>query len=134
MNNLIRNAIQTPDGTILESTYRHDYKSYTDANGKNYMVDGGLDYVRRSANGDEIDLCIYDDAPHAIQASILKWGTYGINQDQPLKYVTIAEMDTAHIEAVLELNVNPTLKACMVEELQRRLPTGFDDVTYEVKE
>ena len=128
---LIRNAMQTPDGTIIESTHRHDYKTYTDANGKTYMVDGGLDYVRRSIHDDQIDLCLYDDAPHVIQSSILKWGTYGINGDQPLKYVSVAEMDTAHIEAVLELNVNPTLKACMIEELQRRL---VDDVAYEVKE
>ena len=54
------------------------------------------------------------------KASVLKWGTYGINGDQPLKYVTIAEMDTAHIEAVLKLNVNPVHKVCMVEELKRR--------------
>jgi len=118
--NLIRNAIQTPDGTVLVSRSRHDYKTHTDANGKTYMVDGGLEYVRRSAHGDEVDLCLYDDAPHIIQASVLKWGTYGINGDQPLKYVTIAEMDTAHIEAVLKLNVNPVHKACMVEELKRR--------------
>ena len=118
---LIRNAIQTPDGTILESFSRHDYKDYTDANGKTYMVDGGLDYVRRSAHGDEIDLCLHDDSPHEVQRSILKWGTRGINQDQPLKFVTIAEMDTAHIEAVIKFNVSPAHKACMLEELQRRL-------------
>jgi hypothetical protein len=84
------------------------------------MVDGGLEYVRRSAHGDEVDLCLYDDAPHIIQASVLEWGTYGINGDQPLKYVTIAEMDTAHLEAVLKLNVNPTHKACMQHELLLR--------------
>ena len=131
MSTLIRNAIQTPDGTILESTHRHDYKSHTDANGKYYMVDGGLDYIRCSVHEDQVDLFLYDDEPHEVQRNILKWGTYGINQDQPLKYVTIAEMDTAHIEAVIKLNVNPTLKACMIEELQRRL---VDYVAYEVKE
>ena len=118
---LIRNAIQTPDGTILESSHRHDYKSYTDANGKTYMVDGGLDYVRCSVHADQVSLALYNDAPHEVQRNILKWGTYGINQDQPLKYVTIAEMDTAHIEAVVKLNVSPVLKACMFEELLRRL-------------
>jgi len=117
MKSLIKNAMQTPDGTILESTHRHDYKTHTDANGKTYMVDGGLEYVRRSAHGDEVDLCLYDDAPHIIQASVLEWGTYGIDGDQPLKYVTIAEMDTDHLKAVLELNVNPTHKACMQQEL-----------------
>ena len=120
--NLIRNAIQTPDGTILESTHRHDYKTHTDAEGKTYMVDGGLEYVHRSAHGDEVDLCLYDDAPHIIQASVLKWGTYGINGDQPLKYVTIAEMDTAHIEAVLKnvSSINPAIKTAMQNELEYR--------------
>jgi hypothetical protein len=125
-NNLIRNAIQTPDGTILESTFRHDFKSYTDANGKEYMVDGGLDYVRCSANGDEIDLRLYDDEPHTAQRHIVKWGTYGINGDQPLKYVSVAEMDTAHIEAVLRnvSFISPIIKAVMIKELEQREMSG----------
>ena len=118
--NLIANALRTPDGTVLESKSRHDYKTYTDANGKQYMVDGGLEYVRRSVHSDQIDMCMYDDEPHEIQAKVLTWGSYGINGDQPIRWIPIAEMDTAHIQAVLKLNVNPTHKACMIEELIRR--------------
>jgi len=118
--NLIVNALRTPDGTVLESKSRHDYKTYTDANGKQYMVDGGLDYVRRSVHSDQIDMCMYDDEPHEIQAKILTWGSYGINGDQPIRWIPIAEMDTAHIQAVLKLNVNPTHKACMQHELLLR--------------
>lgn len=118
--NLIRNAIQTPDGTILESFYRHDYKTHTDANGKTYMVDGGLEYVRRSTHADQIDLNLYDTEPHEIQREILTWGTYGKDGDQPLQYKSIGKMDTAHIKAVLKLNVNPTHKACMQHELLLR--------------
>ena len=119
---LIRNAIQTPDGTILESEYRHDYKEYTDANGKTYMVDGGLDYVRRSANGDEISRCLYDDESHEVQRNTLKWGSYGINGDQPLKFNTIAEMSSDHIRNVLDYckSVDPIIKNCMQEELESR--------------
>ena len=34
--NLIANALRTPDGTVLESKSRHDYREYVDANGKTY--------------------------------------------------------------------------------------------------
>ena len=121
MNSLIKNAMQTPDGTILESTHRHDYKTHTDANGKEYMVDGGLDYLRRSIHDDQIDLSEYDDAPHERQREVLTWGTYGINGDQPLQYKTIAEMETGHLEAVIEMGgVCPIRRACMQKELELR--------------
>jgi len=118
---LIRNALQTPDGTIIESTHRHDYVTYTDANGKQYMVDGGLDYLRRSIHEDQIDMSLYDDEPHEVQRELLTWGTYGINGDQPLQYKTIAEMETGHLEAVVKMsNVSSVRRKCMVEELARR--------------
>lgn len=121
--NLIRNAIQTPDGTILESTHRHDYKEYKDANGLTYMVDGGLDYGRRIPHDSApyIEMSVYDDAPHSIQREVLKWGTYGIDGDQPLKFVTIAEMDTTHLEAVVKISgIRPEFRNCMEDELGQR--------------
>lgn len=120
---LIRNAFRTPDGTILDSTHRHDYKSYKDQNGKTYMNDGGLDYMRRSMNGDEIDVSLYDDQPHEVQREVLKWGTYGKEGDQPKVYKPVSIMDTEHIEIVLEeygSHMMPVLKDCMEKELELR--------------
>ena len=124
---LIRNALQTPDGTIIESMHRHDYVTYTDANGKEYMVDGGLAYVRRSIHDDQIDLSEYDDAPHERQREVLTWGTYGKDGKQPLQYKTIAEMETEHLQAVIEMGgVCPIRRACMQKELELRLEEQKD--------
>ena len=123
---LIRNAIQTPDGTILESRHRHDYQKHTDKNGKIYMVDGGLDYIRCSVHSDQIDLFEYSNEPHERQRQILTWGTYGINGDQPLQHKPIAEMDTDHIGNVLHSqNIKPVIKDCMKEELRYRTKNDY---------
>ena len=119
-NNLILNALRTPDGTVIQSRHRHDYVTYTDANGKTYMVDGGLDYLRRNVHQDQVDLSLYDDQPHEVQRVVLTWGTYGINGDQPLSYIRIADMETGHLEAVLKFNVSATHRACMQHELLLR--------------
>ena len=99
---LVKNCLETPDGTVLYSRSRHDYKTHLDANGKTYMIDGGLDYVRCSANGDEIHRCVWDDEPFDKVRKAVEWGTYGINGDQPLKWVKLCDMETAHINAVLK--------------------------------
>lgn len=118
---LIRNALRTPDGTVIESRHRHDYVTHKDANGKTYMVDGGLSYVRRSVHSDQEDMSLYDNEPHEVQSKVLKWGTYGKRGDQPLQHVSISEMSTAHIGNVLSMgNINPVYRKCMLEELKRR--------------
>ena len=62
MNRLIYNAIITPDGTVLCSKHRHDFKTYVDTKDKlTYMVDGGLDYARRNVGSyKEISLYLED--------------------------------------------------------------------------
>ena len=118
---LIRNALQTPDGTLLESRSRHDYKTHVDANGKTYMIDGGLDYVRCSANGDEIHLSVFDDDPFDKVREAATWGTYGIKGDQPLSYIKLCDMETEHIKSVVRVcNVYPQLKSVMEKELDHR--------------
>lgn len=58
---ILSNRMRTPDGTILESKHRHDYVTHLDANGNEYMLDGGLSYVRSSAYGDEEMLTVFDE-------------------------------------------------------------------------
>ena len=102
MNKIIYNAIRTPDGTVLVSRHRHDYKTHIDStNGKEYMVDGGFEYLRRNAQDDYEELSRYDDEPFEVRRQIVAWGTRGKDGLQPLKYVVVAEMETEHIEAVL---------------------------------
>jgi hypothetical protein len=124
MNTLIRNAIRTPDGTVLESQHRHDYREHTDANGVTYMVDGGLDYIRRSVHVGHPpeDLTVYLEDGHDKVREVLTWGTYGKNGDQPLKRVKLSEMSNAHIQACLDTvpNMYPQYRTAMQNELEYR--------------
>jgi hypothetical protein len=122
MSSIIYNALRTPDGTVIQSTNRHDYQTHEDANGKKYMLDGGLDYVRSSANGDEVYLTVDLDDGHDIVREAMTWGTYGINGDQPLKFIKLSEMDTAHIQACLDTqgHMYPQLRTAMSAELEHR--------------
>lgn len=122
MSDIIRNSIRTPDGTVLVSHSVHDYKTHVDANGEEYMVDGGLSYLRRNVNkeaAEELSLTL--DDPHDILRTVPVWGTYGIDGDQPLCYVSVADMDTAHLEAVLDIkSIFPQIRVLMLNELKRR--------------
>jgi len=123
MAQIIRNAIRTPDGTVIESKHRHDYVVHVDStNGKQYMVDGGLDYTRASANGDEEYLHVYSDEPHEVVREALTWGTYGPNGDQPLTYVTLSAMSSDHIRACLDecFNMYEQVREAMINELKYR--------------
>ena len=119
---MVYSAIKTPDGTVLVSRSVHDYKQHVDKNGKTYVIDGGLEYIRSSVNGDEKYIVYTLDDAHDIVRDLVKWGTYGKKGDQPLKYVSVAEMTTEHIEAVLEnCNIHPNLKIVFERELNYRL-------------
>jgi hypothetical protein len=106
-DNIVYNAIQTPDGTILQSKHRHDYVSYTDKNGQYYAVDGGLEYVKRSWDKpDYTELnktfkeCTLDEC-----TKYLNWGQNydaDMNKLPETIFKPICELNTGHIEAILE--------------------------------
>ena len=122
MNDLISNALRTPDGTIIRSRHRHDYVTHTDANGNEYMIDGGLAYVRCSDWGDEEHLTVTLKDPHELVREECVWGTYGPNGDQPLTYKKLCDMSDAHINAVLEnvSRIRASIKTAMQNELEYR--------------
>lgn len=104
---IVRNAIQTPDGTILESNHRHDYKTYVDKiTGETYMVDGGLAYLRSNANKVPAkDLYVYHDDDHLKIRDSFKWGTYGKDGKDKLKRVLLRDMTANHIKAILKTQI-----------------------------
>lgn len=127
MNNMekyLANRIRTPDGTILESMHRHDYVTYIDANGKEYMVDGGLDYLRRNIHDDApyTELSVLSTDEHSVVREVFKWGTYGIDGKQPLTYVILKDMSWDHIEAILETQtqLREHIRQVFVNELDYR--------------
>ena len=120
MVKLLYNALRTPDGTVLNSRSRHDYNTYEDTNGKTYMIDGGLDYVRCSAHGDEEHLCVWSDDSHDVIREHVEWGTYGKDGDQALKYVKIKDMTTDHLEACVRTQKASIMFDVFVTELDYR--------------
>lgn len=98
----VLNAIRTPDGTVLRSRHRHDFQTHVDANGETYMVDGGLDYLKRSVNAAPYEeLSMDSSAPFEAIREALEWGTYGKSGKDPLRYVKLSEMSNDHIQSIL---------------------------------
>ena len=131
---ILSSRMRTPDGTILESKHRHDYVTHTDANGKEYMLDGGFDYVRCSANGDEEMLTVTSDDSHEVIREAVKWGTYGKDGDEPLKYVTISGLNPYHLRAILDTqkwNMRPALYKVMQDEVKYREAQFYDTTAAE---
>ena len=125
MKRLIYNAIRTPDGTVLESRHGHDFKVYIDANGLDYMVDGGLElgsrrYVQETAPYEE--LSVYLEDGHEAVRNVLSWGSFGKDGNQPLSYIKLVDMSTEHIQACLDNvpRMHPHYRIAFTDELNFR--------------
>jgi hypothetical protein len=124
---LLVNKIKTPDGTILESHYRHDYKSHKDSNSKNYSVDGGLSYCKGTYGEDVEDLRVYSTDTHEKIRENLKWGTYGKCGTKPPKRILLKDLSNEHIKAILDdVGIMPwLLKKHFLDELDYRNGLGI---------
>lgn len=111
---IIRNSIQTPDGTEIVSTHRHDFSSHTDENGKSYSVDGGTAYLRRVGEIEDcIDTSVMLYHGHEVVREAFTWGTRGPQGDQPLTRIALCDMTEGHIQAIINdgYNVWPLMEA-----------------------
>lgn len=104
MKNILANKIQTPDGTILTSHHTHDYVVYTDKNGLEYMVDGGLDYLRRNVHEEAPykELSVYDDDQFELIRKHFCRGGRGKDGKQPLTFVPLCEMSDMWLVSCVE--------------------------------
>jgi hypothetical protein len=127
---LLANRIITPDGTMLQSYHRHDYKTYIDENGKEYMIDGGLEYQRTNIHDDapHANASVYDTDPHDVIREAFHWGTYGKSGDQPLKRIKLSEMSNNHIEAILvtQHHIGPQIRKVFEDEQKHRLENNIN--------
>lgn len=124
-NPLLQNGQRTPDGTEIYSRHRHDYRKHDDANGETYMVDGGTDYQRRNLNFEFAkDLSqVYEPDNHEHNRQWAHWGTFGKDGEGSLRWVAVKDMDTDHLEAVLEspnVGLRLVVRSIMEEELTTR--------------
>jgi hypothetical protein len=122
---LLANRIITPDGTMLQSYHRHDYKEYLDANGLEYMVDGGLEYQRTNVHDDapHTNASVYDTDPHEVIRDAFHWGTRGKDGRQPLVFKPISSLSNMHIHNIImtQTHVPDHIGNAFVnEELYRR--------------
>jgi hypothetical protein len=103
---LVYSAIQTPDGTILESRYTHDYVTHIDANGLEYMLDGGTDYQRyiTQPTAPFTNISLYMDDDFELIRQKVKRGGRGKDNQQPLTFVPICEMNDEWLQAAILYN------------------------------
>lgn len=123
MKTLLVNAIITPDGTVLQSTHRHDYVSHQDSNGETYYLDGGLDYIRRSVNIERAtDLSLYDSDPHESLREWFCWGTRGVSGNEPQTWVKLKNLSDQHIQAIIDTqhHIGKPVKKLLKDEITYR--------------
>lgn len=95
--NLIRNRWKTPDGTVLISRHTHDFVSHKDANGEEYFIDGGNDYIRKSVNKEEMEnMCVYSDDQFSLIRTVLCRVTFDENNKRI--WIPLCNMSNPHLE------------------------------------
>jgi len=123
---LIANIWRTPSGAILQSKHRYDFVQ--DEYG--YFIDGGLEGYIRMGGADCLgwddakweNLCVYSDDLHEKKREAFRWGTYGPKGDQPCKWVLLKDLETSHIQAIIETqrHIPEHIKDMFIDEIEFR--------------
>lgn len=105
---LLVSRIQTPDGTILTSYYRHNYVQHYDKNNKIYFLDGGKDYQIYSIYDDfpAKNVSIYTNSKFKEIRKYYSRGTRGINSKEQFKYVPLYQMSNKWLFNCIKYNIN----------------------------
>lgn len=114
---IIYNAVKCPDGTILESHHRHDYKCHRDiVTNETIFIDGGHDYLRRSINKvPATELSIDTSYPFEEQRKYFSWGSYGKNGNEAKHYIKLKDVTDNHIKAIMTTQLH--IRGTFVETL-----------------
>jgi hypothetical protein len=93
----------TPDGTHMESVYEKDERRYMDANGEEYFLAGGCEYIHRSANIiPVINTCIFSNEDFRKVRLHYKIVEYGIDSGVTPTYTILANLATHIIQEKLD--------------------------------
>jgi len=111
-------GLTTPDGTVLISHHRHDFRTHTDKNGKFYFIDGGSDYTRTTNHGDERFFTVDENDDWETQR--LFFGRYNVPTD---KFTTLARMSNDYL-------INAYIYALANQQPTDRLSTEIDYRAY----
>ena len=111
-------------GDVLVSMHRHDYVTCGCDN--QTMLDGGTDYQRYG--GADLDLVDLSNTVYLTDGfekcrTVPIWGSYGINGDEPRKWMSVSEMNDGHLEAVITKlgdRIEKWRLGLMLQEVEKR--------------
>lgn len=103
-NQTVFSAIITPDGTMLHSTDRHDFKCHTDTKtGRDYCIDGGNDYQKIVGTSKDLQsIIIRIKDPISVVREIVGRGGYGVNGDESFRCCLLMNMSDSWVENSVE--------------------------------
>lgn len=98
---IVANRWMTPDGTVLESRYDHDYVAHQDSvSGEYYFVDGGISYIRTSSNTVPMkDCCLWSTDNIGAVRKFFRRGTF--DKDGERLWVLMKNLSDKHIQNIV---------------------------------